>query len=234
MSKRRMPEDIPGGYNYVVRTDNYFQLPPILLGPTNGTRLGISVLDVANWHSQRLVLDGVYLKWSDKSQKTTPINDQIVNLLGVGWEFIRPRLDIIAASPNLIETDEAVFNLVGDAHHADPTHRETAITEQLFGNLVAIGGGIMAGHVRTNNSSKRNHIFADANSLVIYYTITAVPTPITDPTTAISKTFTKANFLLELGVPNIGKYVNYMMGWNLTTNTKLNGPLCKSQSDLIG
>jgi len=232
-NRRRMPDDIVGGYNYVVRIDNYFNITPPP-SPTNQMRLGIPGGDVTDIHDMRLVLDAVYLKWSDKSQKTTPINKQMVDLLDAFWEFIKSRLDTIAASPNINETDETVFNLVGDANHADPTHREVAITENVFGGLVAIGGGIMAGHVRPSGSSKRNHIFADADSVVVYYTITPTPTPIVDPTLASSKVFTKANFLLELGVPNVGKYVNYMLGWNFSTNTKFNGPIGSSQSELIG
>lgn len=232
MGNRRMPEDIPGGYAFVVRTDNYFNMspPPV---PLNQVRLGIPTLDVTTWHNMRVVLDGVYLKWSDASQKTTPINTQMVNLLHAGWEFIQPRLNIIAASPNLNETDETVFNLVGDANHADPSHREVAMTQSVFGELVGIGGGIMAGHVKPSNVSKRNSIFEEADGVVVYYSITATPTPITDPTLALSKVFTKANFLLECGVPNVGQYINYMLGWNYSKNVKLNGPIGASKSALI-
>jgi hypothetical protein len=232
MGNRRMPEDIPGGYNYIVRTDNYLQLVP-LVGPTNGARLGLPGSDVTEWHTIREGLDPIYLKWSDDSQKTKPLNKQMVNLLKGAWIFVEPRLNTVAASTSIIETDETVFNLVGDANHADPTHRVVAITQQLFGNLTGIGGGIMAGHVRPVASAKRNHIFADADGVAIFYTITAAPTLTIDPATAISKVFTKANFLLELGLPVKGQYINYLMGWNYSKNTKLNGPLCSAQSELI-
>src|ERR1035437_1564919 len=159
MSDRsRISDSIPIAVAYVDRTDNYWI---VIALPMNKVRLGLSVAEVDEWHTRRLAIDDCYLKWSDISQKTTPVNTLMVRLLDEFRTFAQPILDRIAASLNLNETDEVVFNLVGDSNHAGPTHRETQITESCNDKTKAIGGGQMAHHVKSDPASKRNHILAE-------------------------------------------------------------------------
>ena len=230
--RSRIPQDIAGAVAFVDRTDNYQQavvVPP----PSNGIRLGLTAQNITDHHTKLLAIDLVFIKWSDLSQKTTPVNDSIVLLLADFRTFEQPLLDIIASSTVLNTTDEAVYNLVGDSHHKAPTHRTVAITEKCFPRMLAIGGGEMVDHVRTSSSSKRDHIFDEASGFECAYTITDTPTPLTDPENAKSKTFTKASAIVELGAPNKGKYINHCERWVFSPNTKFNGPWSASQSDLI-
>ncbi len=231
MSGPRIPSDIPSAVTFVIRTDNYLQQ---VLTPTNGTRLGLTIANVADHHTKRQAIEICFGKWSDKSQKTTPINELMVNLLDNFRTFDHPLLNDVAASINNTTTDEAVFNLVADNHHAGPTHRESKIIEKCYGRTIPLGGGEMANHVRTSGSSKRDHIFDGSTGFETAYTITDTPTPLTDPENATSKTYTKASVVQECGVPNLGKYLNHCERWVFGPNTKFNGPWSSSQSDLIG
>ena len=231
--KHRIPQDIPSAVAYVVRTDNYLQLPAVPPAPTHGTRLGLTTTNVSDHHTKRLAIEACFLKWSDKSQKTTPVNELMENLLADYRTFDQPLLNVVAASTSLNSTDEAVFNLVGDSNHAGPTHRASKITEKCFGRIIALGGGEMANHVRTSGSSTRDHIYAESSGFESAYTITDKPVPLTDPDNATSKTFTKASVIQELGAPNSGKYMNHCERWVFAPNTKFNGPWSASQSDLI-
>ncbi len=229
----RIPIDIAGAVAYAVRTDNYLQLVPAPPTPTHGTRLGLTGTNVSDWHAKRQAIEACFLKWSDDSQKTKPVNRLMARLAKEFREFAQPLLDGIAASTSLNTTDETVFNVVGDTHHHGPTHRATPIVEQCFPRMVTIGGGEMAEHVRTNNSSAKDHIFEEADGFEVAYSITDTPTVLTDPDNAKSKFFTRASVILALGAPNKGKYINHRERWVFLPNADFDGPWSASQSDLI-
>ena len=230
MGKTRVPEDISGAVAFVKRTDNYFQK---VIVPTTGHRLGIADAKVDEWHLKREEIEECYLIWCDDSKKSKPGNKLMRQLLKEFRAFARPLLNIIAASTIITTDDEGVFNLVADAHHKKPTRRMSIIQEQCYSVADGIGGGEMKNVVRTNNSSKRNHIFADATGFECAYTITDKPTTLSDPSNAVSKYFTKSKAIISLGANNKGKYMNHCERWVYGPNPNFNGPFNTSQSDLI-
>jgi len=226
----RIPQDIVGAVKYADRTDNYLR---IVIIPTHGNRLGVTDIEVGDWHIWRGKLDDCFVDWSDDTKKTKPVNAKMVQLVDGFRGFANPILNRIAANGSLNETDEVVFNVVGDSNHAAPSHKTEKIVESCFSKLSAIGGGEIANHLRMGGSTGRDHIFDGADGAEISYTITDVATVNSDPMNATRRTYTKATFIQELGAPNKGKYMNYCHRWAWTINDKLSGPFNDSQSILI-
>ena len=215
---------------YTDRTDNYLR---IVIIPTHGNRLGVTEMEVGDWHIWRGKIDDCFVDWSDDTKKTKTVNAKMVKLIDDFRVFANPILNRIAANADLNETDEVVFNVVGDSNHAGPSHKTEKITEKCFSKMINIGGGEIANHLRTGSSTGRDHIFDGADGAEISYTITDEPTVNSDPMNATRRTFTKAVFIQELGAPNKGKYMNYCHRWAWTINDKLSGPFNDSQSMLI-
>jgi len=230
MSNSRISTVVDVAVQYADRTDNYLR---IVIDPTHGARLGVTDVEVGDWHIWRGKLDDCFVDWSDDTKKTKPVNAKMVKLVHDFREFANPVLNRIAASGNLNETDEVVFNLVGDSNHAGPSHKTDKIIEKCFSKMIPIGGGEIANHLRTGSSTGRDHIFDGADGAEISYTITDEPTVNSDPMNATRRTYTKAVFIQELGAPNKGKYMNYCHRWAWTINDKLSGPFNDSQSMLI-
>src|SRR3954465_5876863 len=113
MSAPRITRDI-GPFNaYITSTDTFLQalVPPS--GPTkNWERLGLLMAKADEWHTRRQAWDILYAKYIDTDLSTSVIKKQVHNFIESFREFAGPLLNIMAASPNATEADEAKFNFV--------------------------------------------------------------------------------------------------------------------------
>src|SRR5687767_9899127 len=117
--------NIIGLFNaYITSTDDFLQA--ISTGIIhNWERLGLEAAAAAEWHTRRQAWDILFVKYNDAALSTSIIKTQVHNFIELFREFGNPQLNIMAASPNADETDEAKFNFV--ITPAVPTHVTTPI-----------------------------------------------------------------------------------------------------------
>ncbi len=221
----RISETIPGFTVYIRRTDSKLQE---VVTPTNGTRLGLTVPNQTEWHNRRVAFDILITKHDDPLQDTKDINKQVRTFMKAFRMFGQPLLNVMAASPNAISSDEETFNFV--IGHADPTHIETGIEQFCNSEWTTIGGAIMKGRCHVEGVGVGLDTAEHATGVELAYTIG--DTPFTDPDASgvIHKTYTSATFELHLGLPNSLKKLNYTQRWINFTHPELNGPYSPVQT----
>lgn len=220
---------------YIKRTNDFLQ---VVVLPTNGTRLGITTVNVADWSTKALAGIAIYNKWNDPLQKGPSVNKAMKLTIKNFIIFAQPLLDIIAASPNLTSDDELTFNMVGTSNRANPTKKETPIANAIFSKLIQMGGGNMRAKGYTATDAKRASLptGVGADSVKRYWAISdkAESGPASYNSAGVqSEVLTGASTIMELGADNTGKYLNYWDQWYDTKNKKRGGPVSEKQVKLI-
>lgn len=216
----RIPRKIRDFDGYIRRTNNYFA---VVILPSNGTRLGLIPTNVTDWDSKNTAWGELFGKWSDPLTKTTDINRQVKTFMKNFRTFAQPLLNIIAASPNAIDTDATTFNVV--LVRKKPSHPTNAI--QALCNAVSkqIGGSRVEFKCRTYTDSKRASLAEGSDGVEIAYIIGDKDTPVPDADSCpLNDLFTKATFTLSNGTINIGKILYIYFRWTNTKHPNLAGP----------
>src|ERR1051325_6008848 len=227
MSKTRVSEAIAVFNPYVNETDDYLaevcdEGPPEV---HSWERLGIAEGKKDEWHTRRLYWrDTLYPAWSNKLTKTEPVNKEVKNFIKSFREFANPQLNIMAASPNATEDDEAMFNF--KRTRKKPSKKVTQITQQCMLALANIMGGEILVSVRTLIDSKRASIFKGADSFQVAFKILNMgDAPPNSPNDGCEKDIiTKAKNIVPTGPENRGKMLYVFVRWYLTKYPHLAGP----------
>jgi hypothetical protein len=236
--KTRVPGDNALFNNYLNTTGSY-----IATGTptTNGVRLGLTttnvtdwVAGVTNWH------DNIYPKYVNADTRTKTVVKQVQNFKKEFKTFANPLLNIMAASPNATEADEEVFNFI--TKRKKPTIPTTPISEQCYCTARVIGGGEIKFGFRTATDTKRPSLAEGADCVQIAYVLfdfgagAAEPTPAPTPDTKgmVKEFHTKSQFMLSLGVENIGRRLLLFSRWYNTKHPELAGPWSPITVVLIG
>lgn len=241
----RIPPNIPGFNTYVNNTDTYLVAgAPV----TNGERLGLTPQNLTDWNAQRVNWrDTLYPKYSDPLQSTSAVKAQVHNFMEDFRTFAQPLLNVMAASPNATEDDEAVFNFT--IGHAAPVHHTTPIADGVVFEAKPIGGGDLHFSCRTAHDDHRASKAEEADSVQLAYEITdlrnnnnngggtptppgpdrpgeerdnRIPTPADKGMT--KEIFTKSQFTFHAGAENVGKRLVAFMRWYNTKHPELAGP----------
>ena len=221
----RIPRTIAEFFSYLERTDNYLQL---VIVPTNGTRLGMSITNVAKWHTNAGNGAALYLQYKDPLQTGPSVKTKVKKLMTDFFAFAQPQLDIIAASENATTDDAEVFNVV--LVRKKPTHKTEKIKNKCYATSESMGGCRYTFRCRTLTDAKRASLAPGSDSVEIAYLIgdkdTKVPTA---DEMVLRQAFSKAMFIKELGTINSQKVLYIYFRW---TNSK-HPELASSWSDLM-
>jgi len=232
MSSTRISETIPGFNTYINNTGTY-----VAAGTptTNGARLGLSPTNITDWENMKTDWIALYAKYSDPLQSTAAVKEAVKNFMKDFKTFAQPLLNIMAASPNAVEADEAVFNFkIG---RAVPSHSTTPISEVVVFDARPIGGGELKFSCRTAHDDHRASKAEGADSVQLAYMVVVPndnPTPpppgggddIPTPNTKgmAKEVFTKSQFTFHAGVDNVGKRMVVFARWWNTKHPELAGP----------
>lgn len=230
----------PAVFNaYINNGDDYLALGT----PTNGSRLGLSAGQIADWHTKREYWhDTLYPKYSSDTDRTMAIVEETHNFIRDFRLFANPLLDIMAASEAATEADEAKFNFVKRVNRKQPTRKTVAIAEECLATLKVLGGGMVQNFCRTDHDTQRPSLAEDSNAVEVSYTLVDMtasgggnPQPNPNPGGSndmppaasqgmVSKIFTTAKFVLECGNENSGMTLVIYHRWINTHYPKLAGP----------
>jgi len=240
MSNSRVPQTISGFNAYINTTDTYqLAIDPITLMP-NYQRLGLSLVQSGDWTAKRVFWrDTLYPKYTDENTSTTVVKKNVKKFMKDFRTFANPLLNIMAASPNATQADEAAFKFVitPDA----PTERGK-IVDVPFIKIKPLGGGEMKFGARTSEDMSRPSRHKLADGLEVRWVILTAPqnseTP-TDPSIPVGKTAAlpltadecpnsfispKASFEKAFGQANQNKMFYCFIRWINLINPENNGP----------
>ena len=143
----RISRSIPGFDTDITTTNNYIMQPcPPPVGNTNGTRLGWTTAEIAQWQAflsewQPLAI----LYGNKKGARTTNIKDQMKQIIKncVAYDHKQHLYDRIAVSPNAVNDDFEIFRIKHGTALADttptrvaaPGTKEVVIVIKKMGNL---------------------------------------------------------------------------------------------------
>jgi hypothetical protein len=220
---------------YITSTDNFLQA--FVEGSTtikNWERLGLSMANADEWHSRRQAWDLLYIKYNDASLSTGIVKKQVHNFIDSFREFGGPQLNIMAASENADETDEAKFNFV--ITPADATHSTTPIAEGVAVEVKHRGSSEVEFICKTGEGTAKPE---GADSVQVAWMIIEdqpvtpgpVPTPPSeddmpdyDDPRMTKEIFTKSHFIKHFGGDNVTKRVVCFFRWYNTKHPDLAGP----------
>jgi len=210
--------------------------------PTNGTRLGLSSAQQTEWTARCTNWkDNLYPKFSSSSLRTPAVIEAVHNFIRDFKLFANPLLDMMAANPAANEDDEHTFNFIKRENRKKPERKTEAITQQCYGTIESLGGGIIRNSCRTNTDTKRPSLAEGADGVEVAYIIDkkkdTPPPPPGQPAEEesdlppapthpdmIHQVFSKAKFLLECGPENKGRMLIIYHRWINTKYPKLAGP----------
>src|SRR5205085_10753699 len=129
MSNSRVPTAIPEFNTYITNTNTYLHAGG---PPTNLTRLGLSDDNGKDWDDYQKAWAELYLKYSNALTSTSIIKENVKHAMHDFKAFAQPLLNIIAASPEATDDDAAVFNLVLDKNHKNPSRPTTPISDTVM------------------------------------------------------------------------------------------------------
>ena len=144
----------------------------------------------------------------------------------------------MAACAGATSDDEEVFNFVKDANHADPTHHDLAIGEDIFSIILAPGGQKIKYKCRTSVAAKRAKLpeGSGADSVRKSYAIstTKINGPDNQDSAGTIKEITSGvSSTLELPADSSGQYLNSWEQWWDTKHPKRGGKWGKKSVTLI-
>jgi hypothetical protein len=221
MSDSRIPPGIEEFNGYIGTTADYnIEGTPV----NNGNRLGLSDDNITDWSAHRANWrDNLYPKHSSPVTKTSVVVRDVQDFMRAFRAFAQPLLNIIAASPATTNDDAAVYNVVRDSEHANPTHPITPIAENVMADARQIGGGQVEFTCRTSHDSKRASKAEGADSVQVAYIIGTTPPANINATTS-KEVFTHAKFTFHAGAENAGNKLYIYMRWYNTKHPELAGP----------
>jgi hypothetical protein len=220
----RVPKSDSEFDQYIQNTTTY-----ILAGSptTNGARLGLTPIEIADWTSARDQWIIIYPKYTNTNTRTKTITQQ-KNLLKADFiEFSQPLLKRIDSSASVDEADRNVFNVPLPDRTPTPRGVINAIP---YINLKAIGGGMIEVRVRTQEDGSRASRHPLADGVEVRYKLVAqggvaLPAPGGNnsggqdlPPVAASEcnnsiTSGKALFKIDVGQLNSGKIMYCFLRW---------------------
>jgi hypothetical protein len=215
---------------YITTTDTFLQavIPP---GPdTNADRLGLLAADATEWHDRRLAWDILYGKYTDTNVSTSVIKTQVKNFIKSFREFGNPLLNIMAASPNADEADEAKFNFIitpsAPSTSTTPLEAEVAVTVKHKGSSEI--------HFKcTDGEGKAKPVENAVVQMAWWIAEEAEPTPVPEPEPDLPhyddermtrEVYSKSSFQKHFGGENVGKRVVCFFRWYILAHPELAGP----------
>lgn len=219
----RISPTIPGFNIYIVNTATYLAAGT---PTTNGARLGLSPTNITDWADKKTYwVSTLYPKYSDPLQSTSTVKGEVKNFMRSFKTFAQPLLNIMAANPNAVEADEAVFNF--KTGRAAPSHGTTPISEGVVCNARPIGGGDFKFSCRTAHDDHRASKAKGADSVQLSYIIlesVANASMLNADSPGMTKEiFTKAQFTFHAGAANVGKRIAIFARWFNTRHPQLAG-----------
>ncbi|HNW50421.1 MAG TPA: hypothetical protein PKH79_05020 [Prolixibacteraceae bacterium] len=194
---------------------------------TNEVRLGISVPEMTQLNQFLTKWNSVYPSYSDKKNSRTTAVTEELNLLirdFCDYDHQQHLLDRIAASPNATVADLETFNIKkGLLEKGTHTRPNTPIEELVVPSIQLIGGGMLAFKCRCA-SGEGASIIEGANCVQFRFKTGTVPPVSVEDETLKSDLSTKANFTLNAGGENSGKYLYIYFRWYNTRYPALAGP----------
>ncbi|HEX7414779.1 MAG TPA: hypothetical protein VF411_12120, partial [Bacteroidia bacterium] len=132
---------------YLSSSDDRLQEIEPISGLPWGEVLGLSTVNISDWHNKRLFWDtpttGLFAKYSSAATSTSVVKGLVKTFITDFRTFADPLLNLIAASPKASNIDEKAFNLVLNINRKHPTHTHTKIADQCFTKWAGEGGGNM-------------------------------------------------------------------------------------------
>lgn len=220
MSQTRVPETIAEFNTYISTGNVYLQAgTPV----TNLLRLGLTAGNGSDWSDAAELWADTYARYADPTTSTSIVKENLRHRMHDFKVFANPLLNIIAASPAATDADAAVFNLVLDRNHANPTHATTPITVTVMAEIGPLGTGDVIVTCRTSTDSKNASKLPEADSIQVSYKLDGAPPAGVDDGTH-KEIFTRARFIMHLGSENAGKKLYVFLRWYNTKHPQLAGP----------
>jgi hypothetical protein len=238
MSDRSRIPSSPAKFNSYVNTSDDYQ---------SGTRSdrtphenykfwGWTTANDSDWSDKRTYWrDTLYPKYIDPAQVNSIVRKQVKDFIKAFHVFGNPLLNIIAAAPNVDETDSATMRFV--LVRKKPVRHKDAIEEECFAQITQLGGGQLKFGCATEHDTKRKSVAATADGVVVSYTICTKnadgsftpPLPATPDDCAKQKTFSGATFTLETAGGGVtggtaGKTFAGFVQWNDSKHPTRIGP----------
>jgi hypothetical protein len=227
--RSRIPKAIAKFDSYINKTDK--KLQEIAMGTTtNWQRLGLSMANADKWHNLRSFWhDELFRKYNDPALSTSIIKKQVKNFIQQFKKFANPQLNIMAASLNATEVDEAVFNFV--IKRADPTRTSVPIQQTVTVAFKHHGSSDLAFVCSIGQGANRRSKASGSDSVQMAYMIlddnhtdASTAFPNADDPRMTREIFTKSRFTKHMGSGNLTKRVVVFMRWYHTRHPELAGP----------
>ena len=218
--RTRVPRSIDRFASYLNDTDVHLQSnrPAGPGGTPVFELLGLTSGQADDWNLKRVDFrDNLYPLWTNKNTKTETVNENVVKFMNDFFDFSKPLLNIMAASPNAITQDENIFNF--KITRANPTRPTTPIAEVVVLELKPIGGGDIRVRARESELATRGRIPDDAKALEIRYKVGAIgeaPASVGETNEVVIST--RAIFVLNVGDENHNLNIYAFARWIDTTN----------------
>jgi hypothetical protein len=234
--KSRVPKQIQKFNTYINETDDRL----LEVNPDTGnpwwTDYGMPAGEQADWHNRRLLWrDTIFADYSDPEKSTSIAKQKVRNFIPAFSVFAKKPLDRIVVSDVADEDEETIFRI--KLERAEPSHPTTAIETDCVGAVRSIRLGTAKISVRSSTDTSRASIAEDADSVQVSYIVRDAGAPdIADPNDKLmTKTlFFEAQFDLDLGSDNQGRWVNIYFRWYLSRYPQFAGPWSSMTKMVIG
>jgi hypothetical protein len=235
----RIPQTISGFNSYINSTTAYLLNAPMPADPNNGTRLGLTPVEMAEWSGRQMLWStDLFPKYSNENTLTSVVKTNVKNFMKAFRLFANPLLDRMAASAQVTPADAAALKFVITPN--EPTPRGE-IEDVPYLKIQALGGGKLKFRARITADSTRSSRHPLADALEMKYSVlpanyggggaTPTPgsgTPATPPLTADQCTnsiiSTKAIYNVDLGQNNKNKMFYCFIRWVNLVNSANSGP----------
>lgn len=186
----------------------------------NYERLGLTVPQRDEWVAKGDAWNLIYPTYVNVATRTVPVTANKQAAMDDFIVTVQPLLDIIAASPAIIEDDYAAFNI--KKRDTEPTPRP-AITTVPYPEVLPLGGGKVRVTVRVQSDSTRASMHPDADSIEVKYTIGTEP-PASEEEAVVARNYRKSIRVFSLGQANATLRMYAFFRWSNETDESKSGP----------
>lgn len=220
--RSRVPVTINAFHNYITNTDRHLRATDPATSQFNWQRLGLQAADATQWQVRMVYWhDKLFRNYGDPQKRTTVLRQEMRKFMKDFRTFAMPLLAIAAASPAATTTDEAMLNF--KRHRKKPTYHTVQLKESCMVLIQHLGGGALRFTCRTSHDSNRASKAVGADSIQVVYAISNTHT-LEFPGMTNSEIHTRARFVWQGGVSNIGKFVAFSLRWYNTRHPQLAAP----------
>ncbi len=200
--------------DYANSTLAYMDAVDPATGTANYVRLGLTVAQRNAWAAKRNDWNAIYALYVNVATRTAPVTATKQDAMDAFIITVQPLLDIIAASPAIINEDYSAFNIKKRDTEPSP---KPAMTTAPFPKVLPIGGGKVRVTVRVLHDSTRASMHPDADAIEMKYSIGSVP-PASEEEALNSRSYKRAIRIFSLGQAQAGQRMYAFFRWSNETD----------------